>query len=340
MKRELALEISRVTEAAALTSHNWIGKGQKEKADLAAVKAMRHVLNTIKIDGKVVIGEGEIDNAPMLYIGEKVGLGVDKVDIAVDPIDGTRMVGLGQDNAVSVIVLSQVGNLLKAPDMYMEKLMVSYKAKDAIDIDLPILENVINVAKVLGKRINQMTVMTLHKERHFKVIEQLQTAGVKVISIPDGDVACSIMVAMPHEKIDMFYGIGGAPEGVISAAIMKSMGCNMQAKLISRTDCKGQSLENDQISQEEIKRCKEMNVQVNQKLQLSDLCKTDNIIMSMTGITDGMILGGVKMDEDMATTETLLIRGKTRTIRKIVSSHFMERKDIAIKKIIREENYE
>lgn len=338
MRRELALEFSRVTEAAALAAHQYIGRGKKELADDAAVKAMRHMLNTIEIDGEVVIGEGEIDNAPMLYIGEKVGVGGDKVEIAVDPIDGTRMVALGQENAVAVMVVSDCDNLLKAPDMYMEKIMVPYTAKGVIDIDLPIIENVKNVAKAMGKELNQMTVMTLAKPRHDDVIVELQNNDVKVIAIPDGDVAGSIMVAMPDADIDMFYGIGGAPEGVISAAIMRSLAGDMQAKLITRVNCKGVCEENIKLSKEEEKRCAQMGVATNTKLTLDDLCKNDNIVMSVTGITEGNLLSGVKLSGKLATTETLMIRGKSRTIRKIESTHFLERKDKEIKNIIKEKN--
>ncbi len=336
MRRELAIEFTRVTEAAALASYKYIGRGKKELADDAAVKAMRHMLNTIEIDGEVVIGEGEIDNAPMLYIGEKVGLGGDKVEIAVDPIDGTRMVALGQENAVAVMVVSDHDNLLKAPDMYMEKIMVPFTAKGSIDIDLPILENVQNVATAMGKSIEQMTVMTLAKPRHDEVVKQLQDAGVKVIAIPDGDVAGSIMVAMPEADIDMFYGIGGAPEGVISAAIMKSLAGDMQAKLVLRSDCKGITSENLEMAKIELERCSQMGVEVNTKLTLDELCKSENIVMSVTGITDGGLLSGVTLNNGLAKTETLMIRGKSRTIRKIESTHFLDRKDEEIKSIIKE----
>lgn len=338
MRRELAIEFTRVTEAAALASYKYIGRGKKELADDAAVKAMRHMLNTIDIDGEVVIGEGEIDNAPMLYIGEKVGLGGEKVEIAVDPIDGTRMVALGQENAVAVMVVSDADNLLKAPDMYMEKIMVPFTAKGAIDIDLPIIDNVRNCAQAMGKKISEMTVMTLAKPRHDNVIKELQENGVKVLAIPDGDVAGSIMVAMPEEDIDMFYGIGGAPEGVISAAIMRSLAGDMQAKLVLRSDCKGITRENLEMAKEELSRCQAMGVEVNKKLTLDELCKTDDIVMSVTGITDGTLLSGVNLKGSLAKTETLMIRGRSRTIRTIHSTHFLERKDQEIKTIIKEQN--
>lgn len=331
MKRELALEISRVTEAAALASAKLVGHGKKDEADQNAVKAMRHILSEIDITSEIVIGEGEIDEAPMLYIGEKIGNGTQEVDIAVDPIDGTRMLALGQENAVSVIVAAPKNTLLKAPDMYMEKLMVSYKAKGAIDIDLSIEENLKTIAVKLKKRLEDLTVLTLYKERHFEVIENIQNLGVKVIAIPDGDVAGSIKIGMPGSGIDVFYGIGGAPEGVISAAIMQALDGDMQAKLIPRDECKGKTIENTLIAEKELRRCNAMGVQVNKKLTIDDLCSTDNIIMSVTGITEGTLLDGVKFNGDYAETETLLIRGKTRTIRKINSTHFMQRKNKFIK---------
>lgn len=322
MKRELALDITRLTEAAALACINWIGKGDKNQADDAAVNAMRKMFEKIAIDGTIVIGEGEIDEAPMLYIGEKVGCGGCEVEIAVDPIDGTRMVALGQDNAVSVIVVAEKDVLLKAPDMYMEKLMVNRHAKNCIDIDLPILENVKRVSKVLNKSMDEMTVMTLAKPRHEKVIRELQDNGVKVIAIPDGDVAGSIKVAMPNENIDMFYGIGGAPEGVISAAIMQCLDGDMQAKLVLRKDCKND--ENvDEHSRIEQERCDKMGIKTGTKLTLEQLCKNSNVIMSITGITDGTLLQGVKRFGEVATSQTIMIRGKSKTIRKISSEHFL-----------------
>lgn len=334
MKRELALEFSRVTEAAALASYKWIGKGKKELADQAAVNAMRHMLNTIEIDGEVVIGEGEIDEAPMLYQGEKVGLGGEKIDIAVDPIDGTRMVALGQENAVAVMVLAEQGGLFKAPDMYMEKIMVSNLAKGCIDINLSIEENIEIVAKTLNKKVSELTVMTLFKPRHEAFIQKMQEMDVKVVAIPDGDVAGSVFVAMPDSEIDLFYGIGGAPEGVISAAIMQAMNGDMQARLVTRSDCKGNSMENDEATKQELSKCNELGIDVTSKLELKDLIKTDNLIVSMTGVTEGSLLKGCQVKGDLASTETLLIRGKTRTIRRINSTHFISRKDQFIKDLM------
>lgn len=335
--RELTLEFSRVTEAAALAVFSEIGKGNKEKADDKAVRAMKSVLNKLKFEGEIVIGEGEIDEAPMLYIGEKVGLGGEtKCDIAVDPIDGTRMVALGQDEAVAVIVFAKKGSLLKAPDMYMEKLMVNSLGKESVDLDKPLAENIKNLAKKLDKNIFDLTVMTLQKPRHEKQIKEMQNLGVKVIAIPDGDVEGSILVTMPETDIDMFYGIGGAPEGVISAGIIRSMNGDMQARLLTRSQAKGKSLQNDSFSEEEIVKCNQLNLKIGKKLTINDLSSSDELVVSMTGITDGKLLKGVKMKKGYASTETLLIRGKSQTVRKITSTHVINNKDIELQKILNE----
>ncbi|EME8862276.1 class II fructose-bisphosphatase, partial [Enterobacter mori] len=224
MKRELAIEFSRVTEAAALAGYKWLGRGDKNTADGAAVHAMRIVLNQVNIDGTIVIGEGEIDEAPMLYIGEKVGTGKgDAVDIAVDPIEGTRMTAMGQANALAVLAVGDKGCFLNAPDMYMEKLIVGPGAKGAIDLSLPLEENLRNIAKALGKPLSELTVTILAKPRHDATIAQMQKLGVRVFAIPDGDVAASILTCMPDSEVDVLYGIGGAPEGVVSAAVIRAL---------------------------------------------------------------------------------------------------------------------
>lgn len=319
MIKRLALELSQVTEKAAIAAYDEIGKGNKERADEKAVNAMKEVLNQIPIDGEIVIGEGEIDEAPMLYIGEKVGSGGVEVDIAVDPIDGTRMVALGQDNAVAVMVFAKKGSLLKAPDMYMEKIMVDEKGKGVIDINKSMDENIHSLAKQLNKQLNELTVMTLAKPRHSKNIELLQKLGVKVIAIPDGDVEGSVIVAMPDSGIDMFYGIGGAPEGVISAAIIKSMGGDMQAKLIPRQKAKGICEENIKLGEEETKRCENLGIEVNKKIKIDELCNTEHLVVSMTGITNGTILKGIKKTKEYIKTETLLIIGDIKS-KKIIET--------------------
>ncbi len=328
MKRELAIEFSRVTEAAALAAYKWLGRGDKNKADGAAVHTMRAMLNKVAIDGEIVIGEGEIDEAPMLYIGEKVGLGSgDMVDIAVDPIEGTRMTAMGQPNAIAVMAVAAKGGFLKAPDMYMEKLAVGPQAKGMIDLDRPLVENLHAVADALGKSIDNLTVITLAKPRHDGVIQQMQDLGVRVFAIPDGDVAASILTCMPDSEVDMMYCIGGAPEGVVSAAVIRALDGDFQGRLMLRNEAKGDTPESIAQGQIELARCREMGIEPGKKLLLEELVSTDQVIFSATGITKGDLLQGVSRQGDIATTETLLIRGKSRTIRRIQSIHYLNRKD-------------
>lgn len=328
MKRELALEFSRVTENAALAAFEYIGTGDKNKADAKAVEAMRTMFEQIEIDGEIVIGEGEIDEAPMLYIGEKVGKGGAAVNIAVDPIDGTRMVAMGQDNAVAILAAGEEGSFLKAPDMYMEKLVVNECAHGKIDITKPLLENLQCIAHAAQKELSDLCIMTLEKERHHAAIQEMQAHGIKVMALPDGDVAATLLVCLPDTPIDAYYGIGGAPEGVISAALVRALGGDMQARLVLRDQVKGASIENVEIGKDEKRRCLAMGVEPNTPLCLYDLVKSDHIIFSATGITNSALLRGVSMIHDgkYATTETLLIRGKTGTVRRIHSTHLLEKK--------------
>lgn len=328
MKRELAIEFSRVTEAAALAGYKWLGRGDKNAADGAAVHAMRIMLNQVDIDGQIVIGEGEIDEAPMLYIGERVGTGNgDAVDIAVDPIEGTRMTAMGQANALAVLAVGDKGTFLHAPDMYMEKLAVGPAARGSIDLNLPLAQNLKNIAEKLRKPMSELTVITLAKPRHDDIIREMQLLGVKVFAIPDGDVAATILTCMPESEVDVLYGIGGAPEGVISAAVIRALDGDMQGRLLARHEVKGDSEANRQIGEQELARCKEMGIEAGKVLQLGDMARNDNVIFSATGITKGDLLEGISRKGNMATTETLLIRGKSRTIRRIRSTHFLDRKD-------------
>ena len=335
MRRELAIEFSRVTEAAALAGYKWLGRGDKDRADAAAVEAMRVFLNGIAIKGEIVIGEGEIDDAPMLYIGENVGTGDgDAVDIAVDPIEGTRMTAMGQANAISVLAVAEAGAFLKAPDMYMEKLVVGPGAKGVIDLADPLEENLRRVSQRLGKPLGELTVIILAKPRHDEVIARMQKLGAKVFAIPDGDVAASILTAMPDSEVDVMYGVGGAPEGVISAGVIRALDGDMHGRLVLRSDVKGKNDANDAHSELEQKRCEEMGVKPGVLLTLNDMARSDNIIFSATGITKGDLLHGIRRTGDIATTETLLIRGKSRTIRRIQSTHYLQRKDDVLKKLI------
>ncbi|HDX1029462.1 TPA: class II fructose-bisphosphatase [Pasteurella multocida] len=335
MNRALAIEFSRVTEAAALAGFAWLGCGDKEAADNAAVQAMRLMLNQVEMDAEVVIGEGEIDEAPMLYIGEKVGNGKgEQISIAVDPIEGTRMTAMGQANALSVLAAGGKETFLKAPDMYMEKLVVGPEVKGMVDLNLPLEQNLRRVASKMGKLLSQLTVITLDKPRHHEMIKRMQQLGVKVLAIPDGDVAASILCCLPDGGVDMLYGIGGAPEGVIAAAAVRALGGDMQARLLPRDHVKGDTPENQALAAEEIRRCQEMGIEVNQVLKLEDLVRDDNLVFSATGITNGDLLKGIHRKGNLATTETLLIRGRSRTIRRIQSVHYLDRKDTALYRII------
>lgn len=330
MKRTLSFEFSRVTEAAALAAYSWLGRGNKNAADDAAVKAMRFMLNQMEIRGEVVIGEGEIDEAPMLYIGEKIGLSRpedDEVSIAVDPIDGTRMTAMGQANALSVLAAGGKETFLKAPDMYMEKLVVGAECKGMIDLNLPLEQNLRRVASKKGKLLSQLTMAILAKPRHEKIIADVQKLGVRVIAIPDGDVAAAVQCCLPDGELDLLYGIGGAPEGVVAGAAVRSLGGDMNARLIPRNQVKGNSPENVAVTEKELSRCNEMKVPVNIVLKLEDLVRDDNIVFVATGITSGDLLKGIKRNGNIASTETLLIRGNSRTIRKIQSYHYVDRKD-------------
>lgn len=335
MNRALAIEFSRVTEAAALAAHMWLGRGDKNAADDAAVKAMRYMLNLIHMDAEIVIGEGEIDEAPMLYIGEKVGSGMGElVSIAVDPIDGTRMTAMGQSNAISVLAAGSRNTFLKAPDMYMEKLVVGPDVKGMIDLTLPLEQNLRRVASKRGKSLSDLTVMVLAKPRHDAVIKQMHSLGVRVMAIPDGDVAGSVLCCLPDAEVDLLYGIGGAPEGVAAAAAIRALGGDMQARLLPRNEVKGDTEENKKIAADEIQRCEALGVKINDVLKLEDLVRDDNLVFTATGITNGDLLKGISRKGNLASTETILIRGKSRTIRKIQSIHYLDRKDSEIYKIL------
>ncbi|WP_079945802.1 class II fructose-bisphosphatase, partial [Salmonella enterica] len=251
----------------------------------------------------------------------------DAVDIAVDPIEGTRMTAMGQANALAVLAVGDKGCFLNAPDMYMEKLIVGPGAKGAIDLNLPLADNLRNIADALGKPLGDLTVTILAKPRHDEVIAEMAKLGVRVFAIPDGDVAASILTCMPDSEVDVLYGIGGAPEGVVSAAVIRALDGDMQGRLLARHDVKGDSEENRRIGEQELARCKAMGIEAGKALCLGDMARSDNVIFSATGITKGDLLEGISRKGHIATTETLLIRGKSRTIRRIQSIHYLDRKD-------------
>lgn len=322
MDRNLALELVRVTEAAALVSSQFMGRGDKNGADGAAVEAMRRAFETVKIDGEVVIGEGELDEAPMLYIGEKVGMATEdsmKVDIAVDPLDGTTLIAKGLPNVISVIAMGKKGSLLKAPDTYMKKIIVGPKAKGYIDLNASVEENIKNVAKALNKKTTEMTITVQDRERHNYIFEAARKLGTRIKMFGDGDVAAGIATCFDDTGIDMLMGIGGGPEGVITAAAIKCMGGDMQAQIYP-------------LSDSERVRCHEMGLtdsDIDKVLSLEDLAKGDELFFAATGITDGDLLKGVvSLGNDRLTTNSVVMRAKTGTIRFVDAIHAVDKNDI------------
>ena len=311
MDRNLALEFVRVTEAAAIEASEWIGKGDKKAADRAATEAMRSRFNSVSIDGTVVIGEGERDEAPMLYIGEKVGNGKGlEVDIAVDPLECTNSVAFGFPNAISVFAVGPRGTLLHAPDTYMDKISVGPKARGAVHLDKPVKENVEAVAKVLNKRTEDVTVMVLDRDRHKKLIEELRAAGARIRLIKDGDVAGAIAPCLPDSGIDMLLGIGAAPEGVLGAVAVKCLGGFFQGRLKPRND-------------EERQRIEKTGADPDRLLETEDMAKGNELQFAATGILDGPLLKGVSISAHGIKTHSIVMRSKTKTVRFLETYHHL-----------------
>jgi fructose-1,6-bisphosphatase II len=308
--RNLALELVRVTEAAAMGAGRWIGRGDKVAADQAAVDAMRAMLDTVVMSGVVVIGEGEKDEAPMLYNGEEVGEGGGpEVDVAVDPLEGTRLTALGQPNAIAVIAAAERGSLFyPGAAVYMDKIAVGADAIDAIDINASPAENVAAVAKAKGRRVNDIRVTVLERDRHDQLIGELREAGARVNLIRDGDVAPAIAAARPGTGVDMLYGVGGTPEGVISACALKCVGGGIQAKLWPRND-------------EERQKLVEAGYDVDRVLMTDDLVTGDDVFVSATGVTTGALLRGVRYVRDGAITDSIVMRSRSGTVRRIEARH-------------------
>lgn len=302
MERELVIEFARVTEAAAINCASWIGKLEKNKADGAAVEAMRRMFDTVDISGTIVIGEGEMDEAPMLYIGEKVGLGGPEVDIAVDPLEGTNLTAKNQPGAIAVMAVAEKDGLLHAPDMYMDKIIVGPRAKGAIDIEKSMEENLTNVAKALGKDMADMTVCVLDRDRHEHIKKAVKALGARLRLITDGDVAPALTVALDRGELDMMVGIGGAPEGVLAAAAIKCLGGDMQGKLVPEND-------------EQIRRARAMGSEVDVVLNLNDLVPSDDVMFIATGVTNGETLKGVRKEKDYFVTHSVVLRRATQTMR-------------------------
>ena len=309
MDRTLSLEFARVVEAAALRSGRLLGRGQKDAADGLAVDAMRQAFDSVRISGTVVIGEGEIDEAPMLYIGEHVGAGGPEVDIAVDPIEGTNLIAKGQNGAIAVMAIAEKGGLLHAPDMYMEKLCVGPRGAGAIDITKSLTENIKNVAAKMNRNVDEITLVMLDRERHHGLMKEARDLGARIMLISDGDVNPAMECCIEGSGVHMVVGTGGAPEGVLAAAALKCVGGDMQARLKPETE-------------EEIRRCHEMGItDVNQVLTLGDLVRTDDVIFAATAITRGNLLNAIQYFPGGARTHTIVMRSKTGTVRFLDTVH-------------------
>ena len=309
MDRTLSLEFARVVEAAALRSGRLLGRGQKDEADGLAVDAMRQAFDSVRISGTVVIGEGEIDEAPMLYIGEHVGAGGPEVDIAVDPIEGTNLIAKGQNGAIAVMAIAEKGGLLHAPDMYMEKICVGPRGAGAIDITKSLTENIQNVAAKMGRKVDEINLVMLDRERHYGLMKEARDLGARIMLISDGDVNPAMECCIEGSGVHMVVGTGGAPEGVLAAAALKCAGGDMQARLKPGNE-------------EEIRRCHEMGVKdVNQVLTLDNLVRTDDVIFAATAITRGNLLNPIQYFPGGARTHTIVMRSKTGTVRFLDTIH-------------------
>ncbi len=309
MDRNLALEVVRITEAAALACARQMGKGDEKLADQAAVDAMRQAFDSVSFNGTVVIGEGERDEAPMLYIGERLGdsRGV-AVDIAVDPLEGTTICANGGPNALSVIAIADQGKFLHCPDTYMDKIAVGAEGRGVIDLDKSPTENLRLLAEAKGRRVEDLTVIILYRPRHEALIEEVRKAGARIKLISDGDVAAAIATTKPETGIDLLMGIGGAPEGVLAAAALRCVGGDMQARLKPRNP-------------QEIERAEGMGIQDIEKKYFIEELAEGEVMFAATGVTDGEYLKGVRFFTGGATTQSVVMRSKTRTNRVVNATH-------------------
>jgi len=320
IKTDLAMGLIRVTESAALRSSKWMGKGNKIAADQAAVDGMEKAFALMPIRGKVVIGEGELDEAPMLYIGQEVGIGDDdmpEMDIAVDPLEGTTLIAKGHPNATSVLAMGPKGSLFHAPDMYMKKIAVGPGAKGAIDINKSPKENIINVAMALNKPVEELTIMVQERERHDYIIRDAREVGARVKLFGDGDVAAVLACGFEETGVDLMMGTGGAPEGVISAAAIKCLGGDMQAQLVP-------------MNESEEKRCGEMGIEdVSKILMIDDLIKSEDVYFVATAITDCDLLKGVIFNKnEYAKTHSVVMRSSTETVRFVETIHNLKKSNL------------
>lgn len=312
--RNLALELVRVTEAAALAAGRFMGRGDKEAADRAAVEAMRFMLASVDMDGVVVIGEGEKDEAPMLYRGERVGTGAPpQVDIAVDPIDGTRPLATGNLNAISTVALAPRGTMFDpGPFVYMDKIAVGPVARGKVDLSAPVEANLRAIARAKGDRVEDLTVIILDRPRHAELIAEVRRLKARIRLIPDGDVAAALMTAWPESGIDVLLGVGGSPEGVLAACALRAMGGEIQGRLVPRNE-------------DERRRGLELGYDFDRILTVDDLVASDDVCFAATGITDGELLRGVKYSGGGATTDSLVVRGLSGTVRRVQAVHRLEK---------------
>ena len=313
LQRNLTLEFVRVTEEAAIAAARWLGKGDKNSADQAAVNVMRKRFSSMDIDATVVIGEGERDEAPMLFIGEKIGTGKGpKCDIAVDPLECTNSVAYGRPNAISVLASAPAGSLLGAPDTYMNKIAVGPLARGKVDLDASPAENINAVAEALGKSVDEVTVVVLERDRHEKLIKDIREMGARIQLIPDGDVSGAIAPSMDGSGVDMLLGIGAAPEGVLAAAAIKCLGGEIQGRLAFRND-------------EERKRAEKMGMRdFEKKMKTEDLVKGDDAVFAATGVVTGLLLDGVKFTQEGVITSSIVMRSKSGTIRFVKAMHKLD----------------
>ncbi|MCL8208306.1 MAG: class II fructose-bisphosphatase [Actinomycetia bacterium] len=318
MERVLALEFARVTEAAAIAAARHMGRGDKEAIDAAAVEAMRAMLQTVRVSGTVVIGEGEMDEAPMLYIGEEVGAGGERVDVAVDPVEGTNLVAKGLSGAIATIAVAPAGHLLHAPDMYMDKIACGPACRGLIDLDRPIGETLRLMARRLERRVEDLTVVILDRDRHRERIAAVRAAGARLRLITDGDVIPAVAACLPESGVDLMLGIGGAPEGVLAAAAVRCLGGDFQGRLWPTDEA-------------ERERAQAMGVDPDARLGMEDLVRGDDVIFAATGITDGDVVPGVRfMGNEAAQTTTLVTRSRTGTVRWVTARHHLARKRQAV----------
>lgn len=317
LDRNLALEAVRVTEAAALSSSLHMGRGNEKAADQAAVNAMRDFLNNLYIDGTVVIGEGERDKAPMLYIGEKVGIGGPKVDIALDPLEGTTITAQGGENALAVLAMAEEGGFLHSPDIYMNKIAYGKKYESLnIDPEMPADQIIKIFSKYSEIKIENIVVCILNRQRHNKLIEKVRSTGARIKLINDGDVSAVIATSFENSGVDIYMGSGGSPEGVLAAAALRCIGGKIYSKLIFENDL-------------QIERAQDMGISDHQKIYLTDDLASGNVMFSATGVTDGTLLRGVLIKNEVAKTHSVIMRSKTKTVRYIDAIH-----NLSIKKII------